>query len=242
MIASDVSAAGGADLVRTVPRIAAFIELDVRDSASFNAVVEDVGARFGELDLLVNNAGIGGAAGEAHRLTLEHWRPVLEVNLFGVVNGVQAVYPRMVERRAGQIVNIASLAGLGPAPFLLPYGTSKAAVVGLSRTLRTEGAMHGVKVNVVCPAAIETPILDTVPTGLPDVGWRPEIRRYLTSLAGPPYPVDRFATEALDAIERDEAVIVLPSRARLVWRVGRFLPSLAERATLRKAVAERGRS
>jgi NAD(P)-dependent dehydrogenase (short-subunit alcohol dehydrogenase family) len=216
--------------------------LDVRDAAAFRDVVRDAEARFGRVDVLVNNAGLG-VAGEMHELRLEHWQRVLEVNLYGVLHGIQAVYPQMVARRSGRIVNVASLAGFGPVPFVVPYGTSKAAVVGLSRGLRLEAAMHGVKVNVVCPSAIETPLLDRGPApDLPPLPWRPLTRRYLTALAGPPVPLERFVRDALDAVERDVPVIVLPARAKLIWRLGRFLPALSEKIVAAKARAERAQT
>lgn len=240
VVATDVDDAGGESLAASMAPKVRFLRLDVRDAEAFHAVAANARSQTGEIDLLVNNAGIGGASGEAHRLALSHWKPVLDVNLFGVIHGIHAVYPRMVERRSGQIVNVASLAGLGTAPFLLPYATSKAAVVGLSRTLRVEAAMHGVRVSAVCPAAIETPILDGhAPADLPDTGWRPDVRRYLTSLAGPPYPVEKFAHEVVDAIERNEPVIVIPARARLAWRLGRWLPDLVEKVITDKARRER---
>lgn len=239
VVVADVNAAAAGELARSLGERASSVRLDVRDAAAFHSVIADAVLQFGRMDLLVNNAGIG-VAGDAHRFHLEHWQRVLDINLHGVIHGIQAVYPRMVAQGSGQIVNVASLAGLGPAPFLLPYATSKAAVVGLSRTLRIEAAAHGVKVNVVCPSAIDTPLLDALnPGDLPDVGWVPDIRRYLTSMSGAPYPADRFARETLDAVERNEAVIVIPGKARLAWRLGRFLPNFIDGVTAGKARRER---
>jgi NADP-dependent 3-hydroxy acid dehydrogenase YdfG len=99
---------------------------------------------------MINNAGIA-VGGATDALELADWRRVLDVNLAGVIHGVHAVYPRMVRRRAGHIVNLASVAGLAPYPLALPYTTSKHAVVGLSQALRAEAARHGVRVSVACP-------------------------------------------------------------------------------------------
>jgi NAD(P)-dependent dehydrogenase (short-subunit alcohol dehydrogenase family) len=216
--------------------------LDVRDEEAFRRLADDVAAQHGAIDFLFNNAGTG-VAGEAHELRAEHWHHVLDVNLGGTINGILAVYPRMRERGTGHIVNVASLAGLGAAPFLAPYAASKHAIVGLSISLRAEAADAGVAVNVVCPAAIDTPLLDRDnPPDLPPVSWRPNIRRFLTSLAGAPYSVDAFAEETLDAIARNEAVIVIPARARLAWRLGRWVPGLVEKAVMKAVREERKRS
>lgn len=213
--------------------------LDVRDLRAFRAVVDGIVARHGRLDALFNNAGTG-ISGETWELGPEHWQHVIDVNINGVVNGVLAAYPQMVRQGAGRIVNVASLAGLGVAPFLVPYAMSKHAVVGLSTSLRIEAAAHGVEVNVLCPAAIETPLLDKEnPANLPPVSWRPNTRRYLTSLSGPPYPVGKFAAEAIDAVERNEGMIVIPARARVAWRLGRFLPRFVEKMVARATRQER---
>ena len=135
------------------------VALDVRDREAVIGVVDDVVARHGRLDLMVNNAGIA-LGGQSHLMPPEHWDRVIDVNLRGVVNGVLAAYPRMVAQGDGHLVNVASMAGLAPTPLTAAYTMTKHGVVGLSTTLRPEAAMHGVRVTVVCPGAIETPILD----------------------------------------------------------------------------------
>src|SRR5439155_13844601 len=88
------------------------------------------------------------------------WHKVFDVNLRGVVNGVQAAYPVMLRQGFGHIVNTASVAGLLPTPTIVSYCAAKHAVVGLSTSLRVEAAEAGVRVSVLCPGAIKTPILE----------------------------------------------------------------------------------
>jgi NAD(P)-dependent dehydrogenase (short-subunit alcohol dehydrogenase family) len=203
--------------------------LDVRDAAAVAAAIDRAADPAGRLDVLFNNAGIG-IAGETHELSVAHFDRILDVNVRGVVHGVMAAYPRMVRQGFGQIVNTASLAGLGPAPFLTSYSMTKHAVVGLSLSLRAEAAAFGVRVNALCPAAIETPILDAQnPADLPQPPWTPDSRGLLTKLAGPPYPLDKFTDEALRGLERDLGVIVIPGRARALWRIGRWFPAAVEK-------------
>jgi NAD(P)-dependent dehydrogenase (short-subunit alcohol dehydrogenase family) len=224
VVMSDIDRDGLEQTARLLSEEHTAIELDVSDAGAFARVVERITATHGELDLLINNAGTA-AAGEVHELGLDHWRRVLDVNLHGVINGVVAAYPGMVARGSGHIVNIASLAGVAPAPLFTPYAASKFAVVGLSRSLRAEAATHGVRVTVVCPGVIETPLLDRrAPNGLAAVASTPDPRSFLTRQIGPPYPSARLATDILRAIKSNRPVLVAPGRARLAWRLDRLLP------------------
>ena len=215
-------------------------ELDVRDARAFRETVLEVTRNAGRFDYLFNNAGIG-VGGEAQELTAAHWDRIIDVNLRGVVHGVLAAYPAMVARRGGHIVNVASMAGLSPVPLLVPYAATKHAVVGLSTSLRLEAAAYGVRVSVLCPTAIETPILDTKnPSDLPQVSWTPHIRRFLQRIAGTgPYPVERLASDALDAVERNDGVIVIPAFAKVGWFAQRWAPAVVETLISRAVAAER---
>jgi NAD(P)-dependent dehydrogenase (short-subunit alcohol dehydrogenase family) len=212
--------------------------LDVCDAAAVRSAIETFAAEKGRLDYLFNNAGIG-IAGEANEIPLEAWKRIIDINVYGVLHGVLTAYPIMLKQGSGHIVNTASLAGLGPAPLLAPYGLTKHAVVGLSSSLRIEGAKRGVRVSVLCPSAIETPLLDTENPSEFKIAWAPNMRRFLTALAGPPYSVDRCADEMMAGIDRNQGVIVLPGRARLAWRLGRLFPSLVESVSQSAVEAER---
>lgn len=213
-------------------------ELDVRDADAVRVCVEKFAQENGRLDYMFNNAGIG-IAGETNEIPLAAWQRVIDINVYGVLHGALAAYPIMLKQGSGHIINTASLAGLGPAPLLAPYALSKHAVVGLSSSLRIEAAARGVRVSVLCPSAIETPILDTEnPKDIP-IAWAPDMRRFLTALAGPPYPVEKCAEETLAAIERNKSTIVLPGRARLAWRLGRVFPALVEAVSISAVADER---
>lgn len=226
---TDINGDAASQTARACGAQARALALDVRDASAVAAAVDETAELGGRLDMIFNNAGIG-IAGETHELDVAHFDRILDINVRGVVHGVMAAYPRMVAQGFGQIVNTASLAGLGPAPFFTPYAMTKHAVVGLSLSLRAEASGLGVRVNALCPAAIETPILDSAnPVDLPQPKWTPDARALLTKLAGPPYPLDRFTEEALHGLQRNLAVIVIPSRARLAWRVGRWMPAAVEK-------------
>lgn len=211
--------------------------LDVRDAAAFAACVAGIVAEHGRLDMLVNNAGIP-ISGEVQDLSLAHWDRAIDINLRGVVHGVAAAYPDMRRRGSGTIVNVASIAGLSPGALGVPYATTKHAVVGLSRSLRLEAERYGVRVSALCPGAVETPILDMDnPGDLPPVPWRPDNRSYLSRLCGKPMPVDVFARQALDDVERGKELVVRPFLSSLAWRTQRHLPGIA-RIWMRAILAE----
>ncbi len=205
------------------------VTLDVRDRAAVAAVVENVVARHGALDLMVNNAGIA-LGGESHLAPPEHWDRIIDVNLRGVVNGVLAAYPGMVARRRGHLVNVASMAGLAPTPLTAAYTMTKHGVVGLSTTLRPEAARHGVRVTVVCPGAIETPILDRLPPAdlPPQSEGTLTSRQFLEMMHMRPMAADRFAEQALGGIARNRAIVVVPRSSKGLWYLQRMSPRSVE--------------
>lgn len=236
---ADVDGAAAQAAAASIGERATAVQLDVRDADSFRARVHEAAQQRGTLDFLFNNAGIG-IAGEAYEIPAEAWQRIMDINVGGTLNGIAAAYPLMVEQRSGHIINTASLAGLGPAPLLAPYSMTKHAIVGLSHSLRIEAAAYGVRVSVLCPASVETPMLDAPPPAdIKDMPWTPDVRRFLTKLAGPPYPAGKFAAEALRGVEKNAATIVAPARARMVWYLGRLAPGLVEKASLGAVASER---
>jgi NAD(P)-dependent dehydrogenase (short-subunit alcohol dehydrogenase family) len=162
VVVADIDGDGAERAVREMarhgPGTAMPAVVDVRDAGALQAVVDQTHDKHGRLDVMVNNAGIGGG-GEAHRLQPAYWDRVIDINLRGVVHGVQAAYPVMIGQRSGQIVNVASLMGLLPWPGLTPYAMTKHAVVGLSLSLRGEASAYGVGITAVCPGSVDTPLL-----------------------------------------------------------------------------------
>ena len=148
----DVAAKEHADRLTALgPGSAVGVHLDVRDAEAVAGLVESTHAEHGQLDLMVNNAGIG-IAGEPEELDLVHWDRAIDVNLRGVIHGCHAAYPLMMRQGHGQILNVASTAGLIPSlGQMAPYATTKFAVVGLSQALRIAGADHGIRVTARAP-------------------------------------------------------------------------------------------
>lgn len=206
---------------------------DVSQEQDIKHLVEETAAAYGRLDYQFNNAGIA-IGGDARDLTLDQWRRVLDVDLYGVLHGTLAAYPIMVAQGFGHIVNTSSAAGLLPTPLNAPYCTAKHAVVGLSLSLRFEGADLGVKVSAVCPGWVRTPIFDSpVMVNLP------------RELAAPPKRVKMIeashaAQVILDGVARNQALIAFPGYVRSAWRAYRLFPRLVERGIPRQVREARG--
>ncbi|MGI8687296.1 MAG: SDR family NAD(P)-dependent oxidoreductase [Thermomicrobiales bacterium] len=135
------------------------ITCDLTDAAAVNAMVWHAHATWGRVDVLVNNAGIVGPNKPLIEVTDEEWAGVLAVNLTSVFNCCRAAVPQMMANDWGRIVTIASIAGKEGNPFLAAYSTTKAAVIGLTKSLGKELATTNIRVNCVTPAVIETEIL-----------------------------------------------------------------------------------
>jgi 3-oxoacyl-[acyl-carrier protein] reductase len=142
--------------INDLGRRAAAIKCDVTDRADVAATVERVLAEFGSVDILVNNAGTLDHLAQLPAQAPELWERDLRVNLTGAFNCAQAVWGEMRERRWGRIVNMASVAGTLGGFGQASYATTKAGLLGLTKTLALEGARHGITCNAVVPGIIGT--------------------------------------------------------------------------------------
>jgi len=155
--------------VTTLDLIHADVTADVADEQALLRVAGQIGP----VDVLVNSAGIVGPNKPLLETTVQDWRRVLEVNVLGTVNTMRAFVPGMRDRGWGRVVNIASMAGKDGNPSLSIYSASKAAVIGLTKSVGKELATTGVLVNVIAPAVIATPMNDDT---------APEVLAHITSL------------------------------------------------------------
>lgn len=201
--------------------IAKAVCLDVTDAAAVKKTVDDTVSALGRLDYMFNNAGIA-VGGEVRDIGLNDWRSVLDVNLYGVIHGVDAAYPVMVQQGFGHIVNTASIEGLVAFGGTAAYVASKHAVVGLSNTLRVEGRALGVRVSAVCPGHIKTAIFNDSKMVNMD-------RKKALEIAGkiPGITPEECAREILKGVERNKGMIVITAMAKILYLIHRLSPDLA---------------
>jgi NAD(P)-dependent dehydrogenase (short-subunit alcohol dehydrogenase family) len=133
-----------------------YLDLDVASDTAADALVEQVIARFGRIDVLVNNAGIG-SVGAAEELSVEQAQRVFDINVFGVIRMTKAVLPHMRAQGGGRIINLSSVLGFVPGPYMAAYVASKHAIEGYSESVDHEVREHGVRVLLVEPAYTNTP-------------------------------------------------------------------------------------
>jgi NAD(P)-dependent dehydrogenase (short-subunit alcohol dehydrogenase family) len=208
---------------------ASTVDVSVEDEVTL--LVERTAAQYGRLDYLFNNAGIA-IGGDARDLTMDHWRRVLDVDLYGVLHGMHAAYPIMVRQGFGHIVNTSSAAAFFATPGNAPYCTAKYAVVGLSASLRLEGADLGVKVSCVCPGFVRTNIYQTsegVGLTVPDGVTGEQVTGAPAKMMAP----TRAAQVILDGVARNKAMIVFPGNIRWGRHLVRLIPGLSDRIMLR---------
>jgi NAD(P)-dependent dehydrogenase (short-subunit alcohol dehydrogenase family) len=159
VVASDVDADRGAEVASALG--ARFVAADVADEGAVRAVVQDAVREWGRLDCAANCAGVGGGHASTHEYPIEEWDRILAVNLRGTWLAMRAELEAMLaDDQGGAIVNVASTLALRGSPFGSPYSASKHGVLGLTRTAAIEYAPRGVRVNAVCPGAIDTPMMD----------------------------------------------------------------------------------
>jgi NAD(P)-dependent dehydrogenase (short-subunit alcohol dehydrogenase family) len=216
LVARDIIKQGG---------VARGLALDVTDFEATKALVAEVLKASGRVDYYFNNAGIA-IGGLAENYEINDWERIIEVNLTGVTNGIQAVYRPMIEQGFGHIINTASITGLLPSPVIVGYAATKHAVVGLSKALRIEAERHGIRVSVVCPGVVRTPILTGGKFGKLSDGLTPDKALELWKKLGPIAP-DIFALRVIKRIAKNHGVIIEPFEWRVITTISRWFPGLA---------------
>jgi NAD(P)-dependent dehydrogenase (short-subunit alcohol dehydrogenase family) len=188
LVAAGFEVAGtGRDTARVTPlRGVTFFDLDVVDDKSVTAAVQQMIERFGRIDVLVNNAGIG-SIGAAEETSVAQAQGVFDINVFGVMRMVKEVLPHMRAQGRGRIINLSSVQGFIPAPYMAVYGASKHAIEGYTQSLDHEVREYGVRALLVEPAYTRT--------GFEANSAKPDTP--LQVYAGQRHVFDRLMTEAI---------------------------------------------
>ncbi|MGH3359710.1 MAG: SDR family oxidoreductase [Nocardioidaceae bacterium] len=135
---------------------------DIADFDAVRALADEIAGSHGSMDVVMNVAGIS-TWGTVDRLQHDHWRRTIDIDLMGPIHVIECFVPPMIEAgRGGQLVNVSSAAGLFGLPWHAPYSAAKFGVRGLSEVLRFDLAQHGIDVTLVCPGAVDTPLVGSV--------------------------------------------------------------------------------
>jgi NAD(P)-dependent dehydrogenase (short-subunit alcohol dehydrogenase family) len=228
----EVRLAATAQAVRELGADAIARRVDVSDVASMQAFADAVHEHHDAVDLLVNNAGVGLVAGLLDT-TPDDWTHIMGVNVMGVVHGCSCFVPRMVGRKRGHVVNVASAAGFMANPALLAYSATKFAVFGFSEALRGELGPHGIGVTAICPGVINTAITASSPIRGENADARRTKMASLYKRRG--YGPERVATHILRAVQSNRAVAPVAPEAHAMYALTRACPPLARRVSGRMA-------
>ena len=197
--------------------------MDVSKPEDWGRVHQQVADRWGGLNVLVNNAGVA-AAGNCEETSLEDWRWVIDIDLMGVVYGCHRFIPLLRQTAARgdarcHVVNIASFAGLAGMPGLSAYGTAKAAVIALSEQLRAELHHAGVGVSVVCPAFVQTRLLDNFRTSHGE--QRRRVERWMNDAT---VTAEEVADQTFNAVQDGQFLVLTHPLTRRAWWFRRIFP------------------
>ena len=217
VIASDIDVEALSRLREGLPGIETAV-LDVRDLAAWTKVVDDAEKQGGPIDVLINNAGVC-LPGPCDQVSAEDDRLTVEVNLIGVMNGVRTLLPRFLARQRGHVINVASMAAFAPAPELAAYCATKHAVRAYTHSCALDHRHAPINWTVVCPNAVETPMLESMRRR----------RAGVVVFTEKPIPPAKVAAAIVDAIREPRSEILVPNaRGKLLRFIGLF-PDLLSR-------------
>lgn len=191
---------------------------DVTNLNEIESMADHFFNAWGKIGMLVNNAGVM-CAGLTGDTPIEEWKRIIDINLWGVIYGCHVFVPRMKNQGAGQIVNIASIAGIIPPIEQASYNVSKAGVIGLSETLRLELAPFNIGVSAVCPLSVKTNILKDLR----------EDDKYLKSLWGAAFAnqkltPEKYAGRVVKAVKKNRLYIMSHVMGKIFWLNKRLAP------------------
>lgn len=227
----DVNPTRGAETLAALQALGAtahYLHCDVTREEDLQAAADWLLAQWGGVDIVYNNAGVADA-GAIDELPLSEWQRMIDINLLGVVRGCKVFAPIMKRQENGALVNTASMAGLIHPPMMAAYNASKAAVVALSETLRSELEADGVRVSVICPAFFRTNLAESVRSQNAHMA---QLTKKLVNKAR--VSAEEVAAKVVEAVARGDFHILTHPRERRIWLYKRFVPFPMYMRSMRK--------
>lgn len=199
---------------------AIIVHCDVTKSADLDKTIETAEKELGGVDIMINNAGVS-AGGFMEKISLEDWDWILNINLKSVIYGCRAVIPLFKKQKSGYIVNVASNAGMVCLPEMCSYNMTKAGVIAISDTLRTELSLSGIGVSVVCPSFFKTNLMDQFRS--PDLRQRKLAEGFFNKSL---MSVEAVAQYVIKSISRNRLHIIPQIDGKYLWWSKRHFPWL----------------
>ncbi len=196
-----------------------FLKLDVTNDASWLEAVNVIVNRWKTLDAIINNAGVA-SSGDIDSIDMSDFQWTMDINVMGVAKGCHYFVPLLKESQ-GNLINVASMAGLLHMPSMSAYNASKAAVVALSETLCSELDPYGVKVSVLCPAFFKTNLTQNMRSTTGQT--QKMVNRWM---ADSTIQAEDIAAKVFNESASGKFLILTHKRENFVWRIKRFLPAL----------------
>jgi NAD(P)-dependent dehydrogenase (short-subunit alcohol dehydrogenase family) len=197
-------------------QVAAHRALDISDFDEVSRFAADIHASHPAMDVVMNIAGVS-AWGTVDRLTHDHWRSMVDINLMGPIHVIESFLPPMVHaRRGGHLVNVSSAAGLVALPWHAAYSASKYGLRGLSEVLRFDLARHRIGVSVVVPGAVKTPLVQTVQIAGVDRD-HPDVQKWTNRFAGHAVSPEHVADRILRGVARNRFLIYTSPDIRALY-------------------------
>jgi NAD(P)-dependent dehydrogenase (short-subunit alcohol dehydrogenase family) len=205
--------------LQTLGSDAFYLHCNVTQLADLENAKQQLVKRWQGVDIVVNNAGIGGTAGEIEAVPLSVWHDVLDINLMGVVRGCKVFSELFKQQNSGYFINIASAAGLLNAPHMSGYNAAKAGVISLSETLVYELASANIGVTLVCPAFFKTNLTESVKAV--NAGVVQAIERLMARSS---ISADDIAEAIFQAFKKKQFWLLTHKSERKLWLLKRYLP------------------
>jgi len=196
--------------------VAAHRALDISDFDEVTRFAADIHSSHPAMDVVMNIAGVS-AWGTVDRLTHDHWRSMVDINLMGPIHVIESFLPPMVQaRRGGHLVNVSSAAGLVALPWHAAYSASKYGLRGLSEVLRFDLARHRIGVSVVVPGAVKTPLVQTVQIAGVDRD-HPDVQKWTSRFTGHAVSPEHVADRILRGVARNRFLIYTSPDIRALY-------------------------
>ncbi|WP_054813667.1 SDR family oxidoreductase [Nocardia arizonensis] len=229
LMLTDIDADGlahtAAELRATGAKVHLDKAIDITDREAVAALAAEAHAVVDSVDIVMNVAGIA-TWGTVERLTHQQWRRTIDIDLMGPIHVIEEFVPRMIAaRRGGHLVNVSSAAGLFGLPWHAPYSAAKFGLRGVSEVLRFDLRRHGIRVSLVCPGAMATPMVDSVDIAGIDRQDR-TIQRAMTAFRRHAVTADKAAKIVVRGVERNRYMVFTSNDIRLGhWAQRHFPPA-----------------